>query len=1295
MSNFALDVNSSAGDIISSLNYALVNIGSIGANVTVANTLVANTTTGQITNSSTGIVVSYLYEFINIRYATSSDGSTGFSTSPTNATYYGVRNSQTSTASSNPADYIWYAAAGGFGTTKFLFYKTYGGYQITFAVATTAPDSQYRQTVDATAIDLAVITSTAGTPGANGVTASTNPGVISFLQNTSGTYTANTQSMSATFVQGSNIAYANITATLSTSGNVSITPTFVDPSINVTTLNANTSSLVINFTQSNTSAVTTGLINVQSYPVAVASTTGGANIVQGGSVVTTVATPPTLLITYPQGQYVIQGNGGAYTPPAVANVVTIQANVQAVRSGNLLAAVTQNVQYFTANGNYNIVSNTSTAYNANLLTISSSYNTQYNAYQNISYTDGGGTASNFISVALIVNGSAGNVGPAGTRGPIPLAYIVTDADPTTATNTQLTSWFQQPRTNTVPPIGMGLSPLNGDTAQFFYPNVASQYGGTTYVATYNGSAWSAVNGQVVSGNVIYTGSITADQMNVNSVYALKVASTNATVGNLSSNGFWLDSSTGSARFAGTTSIGNNLIVGTNTQIGGNLNVGTNAIVGNNAIIGGNVVIGSNVFIGNSLTVGYGATIGSVIIAGSLGPTTVGYTNLIGGAVGNTIISAGGVGSTQLAAASVDATKIVSQTITAAQIAANTITAGQIAAGTITAGQIAANTISTNNLQAGSITTDKLAANLFIVNNIQSVGAVVGSYSSTGYWLQANTGNAYFAGNVNIGNNLTVANLITAGTINANVITTNQLQVNSATQNIYVADDPAVNSIAWVNGNTNPASPYYYWPNNTRGFGVSGGAAIIPTTTGNINGSKITVQYQTTINSSNSQYNLVELWKTGSSSYYSSTYNQISKLVNIGSYTTYDIYVALGNNGTAKISYDGGATWTAYVGFYSSPNYYTPNIYTTEGVVTATGLGTSSSIQVVGYTTGATQWQCLVEPPNASAYFTQINPISGANGFNIFGSLVYNAGTAYGGVQPTFIVGSGGQIFWSTQPGLYNTWYPLTPTVPVVNDLYGIGADRDPLNSNTTNTLIVVVGTGGIILKGAFTGRTTPSGTSWSQQTSGTAQNLNAVSCTTSTSTSSTGGTWVAVGNNGTILSGDSTATNWTICSSPTTVNLHSVAYGNGVWIAVGDNGTVITSTNGTTWSLVTLSTPTTRNLYTVAYGSINNRFVVGGDALIMYMTPSSIATNTLVINDGANTTSALTRLQYYGSYANVNIISLPPGTQQIGNAQISGTYTDINYTAGQTVTYYLVLGSLNSTTVYTTGPSLTVTEYKR
>ena len=143
---FALDSNPSNIELSDAINYLLANFGA---------NLSADPDTGLITGP-TGQTIAYLYKYLSVKYADSFDGALNFSNSPTNRLYYGVRNSNDSTESTNPADYIWLRVAGGFSTTKFLFYKVSGGRQIEFFVGTTAPGYAWQQD-SGTAIDLDAI----------------------------------------------------------------------------------------------------------------------------------------------------------------------------------------------------------------------------------------------------------------------------------------------------------------------------------------------------------------------------------------------------------------------------------------------------------------------------------------------------------------------------------------------------------------------------------------------------------------------------------------------------------------------------------------------------------------------------------------------------------------------------------------------------------------------------------------------------------------------------------------------------------------------------------------------------------------------------------------------------------------------------------------------------------------------------------------------------------------------------------------------------------------------------------
>ena len=101
-----------------------------------------DTTTGIIADGY-GNVVGYLYRYLAIKYADNNVG-LNFSNNPTGRLYYGLRNTDVTTESTNPTDYTWYLAdGGGFGTTRFLFYKNTGGRTIQFNINTAPIDYKW------------------------------------------------------------------------------------------------------------------------------------------------------------------------------------------------------------------------------------------------------------------------------------------------------------------------------------------------------------------------------------------------------------------------------------------------------------------------------------------------------------------------------------------------------------------------------------------------------------------------------------------------------------------------------------------------------------------------------------------------------------------------------------------------------------------------------------------------------------------------------------------------------------------------------------------------------------------------------------------------------------------------------------------------------------------------------------------------------------------------------------------------------------------------------------------------
>jgi len=129
---------------------------------TVSNTdnVVIDSSNGQVYNPSTGIVVSYLYQYMHIKYADDNVG-TGISDSPTGKAYFGLFNTDLATESLNPADYTWYIVNGGFGSTKYFWYIVNGGRQFNYVISETLPNALYIQDTGAV-VNLDLVSSSSG-----------------------------------------------------------------------------------------------------------------------------------------------------------------------------------------------------------------------------------------------------------------------------------------------------------------------------------------------------------------------------------------------------------------------------------------------------------------------------------------------------------------------------------------------------------------------------------------------------------------------------------------------------------------------------------------------------------------------------------------------------------------------------------------------------------------------------------------------------------------------------------------------------------------------------------------------------------------------------------------------------------------------------------------------------------------------------------------------------------------------------------------------------------------------------
>ena len=153
---------------------------------------------------------------------------------------------------------------------------------------------------------------------------------------------------------------------------------------------------------------------------------------------------------------------------------------------------------------------------------------------------------------------------------------------------------------------------------------------------------------------------------------------------------------------------------------------------------------------------------------------------------------------------------------------------------------------------------------------------------------------------------------------------------------------------------------------------------------------------------------------------------------------------------------------------------------------------------------------------------------------------------------------------------------LSRTSDVTNNLWSVAHGGSP------TAQWVAVGEQGTIL-------TSPDGINWTKRPSGFPTRW-------LVSVGYGAGVWIAVGEGGLVLTSPD-ALVWTPRTSGTTARLNGVAYGGGRWIAVAESGELITSTDSVTWTKLSPSTDRLRGLL-YAYG----QFVITGDNGLMRTT---------------------------------------------------------------------------------------------
>ena len=587
MSTFGITDTS---QLIDAVNYALSNLGqSSNTGNATGNSVTINTTTGAIGQG--GYVLSYLYRYLTIRYATSAAGA-GLTTNPVGATYFGVYNNNSTTPpnASNPGNYQWTQCSSALSATNLLWYSTLGGRQIQFYVGTQAslpqPASNWAQVNNATpsnVIDLDFVTATATLPlvvmtayynaaNANVAPATPTGGTYDF-----GNLIFTAPSSWANSIPANNVAFFSSQNQFQSiaSGNLIVGP--VDPW---------------------TTPVLTGKLG-----------TNGANGTNGSNGVSTFNYP-----IYQSANSTPSTPTGGYWnfATSVGTPPTGWANVATAGAGNVIYVSSSTVSSNIANAN---------------------------------------VAVSTWSSPIAYSGT----GAQGPRGSMPMAYVISDANPIGANVTSLNTWFAASPTGTPAgsnsaPIGTGFPPQTGDTAAFTSSANASQVAVLTYSSN-TSPVWTSVVGNVINGNLFVTQSINAGKLNANDVYTLNLTGGTGVVGNNSSGGFWMQASSGNARMAGSVSIGDLLTVGANAVIGGNLsigataNIGSSLVVGSSANIGTLLTVGSNATIGGNLIIGNNASIGgNLTVAGlitgngsgaSLNANTVITTTMVANAVTQT------------------------------------------------------------------------------------------------------------------------------------------------------------------------------------------------------------------------------------------------------------------------------------------------------------------------------------------------------------------------------------------------------------------------------------------------------------------------------------------------------------------------------------------------------------------------------------------------------------------------------------------------------------------------------------
>jgi len=807
---FALDSSPDISEVSEAINYLLANYGG---------SVTASSSTGQITGP-TGQVTGYLYKYISIKYADSFDGTVNFSDIPASHLYFGIRNNNSSTESSNPADYIWNAVSGGFGGTKSLWYIATGGRQIQFAASVNAPDTGW--VVDpGSAIDLDVVTSgnipviaeaffpyftpsILQVPRTGGVTPvftniipvmyATDKGAVVAFTNAQTDTNAAFVNNSWRIGNSSTTGYADISLTNITIGNPTDAGDYAQwPA--PTAMSSSPAYITVPVRYKNSLGVVTqaGTATVQLV------------FVDPGATGATGSAGPTIDISGYTG--FVQNSGGAYTP-ASATLTAITTNVTAPTYSWVISGATPT----SASTASVVVTPTSSATNVTVtLTVNGS---------NLS-----STISKTMVMPITYNGATGQAGANGVMSAFPTIFQWTGSStpPTRPTTTSTytwstgaytapSGWYTQAPSNTT--AGNYLwsitIPLNEvatvttstlDWTNTSYPIRAVAFNGYNGANGNNGANGSNGSATFLVTRAANDSSAPTDAEVTAAIGRTPVAGDIVTVSYNNSNnaivyryvtswilqttyitGSLIVQNTITADKMVTTLLSADNVLTRNLTVrdnSGNIILSSGQNLDYSRITASSGWLNSNITISGGTISGIGTGSGTAVANNAISINANGTLSGAGtGAVSLTGLGAGSFATlsqitsanatTYIAGAAIGTAQI--GVLTAGNIGANTIDASKIAANTITAGQIAANTITANELSSITVSASK---------NIKVGTAAVSGTTMTGAGGILNGNGTLALGNASTNISFNGTQM----TLNGNVVATDNINNNAVTNTV--------------------------------------------------------------------------------------------------------------------------------------------------------------------------------------------------------------------------------------------------------------------------------------------------------------------------------------------------------------------------------------------------------------------------------------------------------------------------------------------------------------------------------